>query len=153
MSRRVTEVVHVGVQGRRPMAFRWRGNRYVVHEVLGHWRERRSWWDEQEEADLAPTAPAGGAEVVPAEAGAGHGLEVRRSPFAVAELVGTTADVVGGLPAPRWSAALAEEYEVWRVQAARSQGGMHAAFGVYDLCHDASARPDIGSWRLLRVVD
>ncbi len=110
MSRRVTEMVHVGVQGRRPTAFRWRGNRYVVHEVLGHWRERRSWW-------------------------------------------------AGELPTPRSesprsrNAALVDEYEVWRVEAARSCGGLHATTGVYDLCHDAGAHPDIGSWQLLRVVD
>ncbi len=103
MSRRFTEVVHVGVQDRRPAAFRWRGNRYVVHEVLGHWRERRPWW-------------TGGSS--------------------------------GG-----WSRELSEEYEVWRVEASRSCGGLNAVTGVYDLCLDAGARPDTGVWRLLRVVD
>jgi hypothetical protein len=47
MSRRFAEVVHVGVDagaGVQPTAFRWRGNHYVVQEVLGHWRERRAWW-------------------------------------------------------------------------------------------------------------
>lgn len=28
----------------RPGAFLWRGRLYVVHEVLGHWCERRAWW-------------------------------------------------------------------------------------------------------------
>lgn len=114
MSRRVTEVVHVGVQDRRPTAFRWRGNRYVVREVLGHWRERRAWW-------VAPGP-------------------------------------VGEVPAPRsWHGDLlpgyADECEVWRVEAARSCAGLHLTPGVYDLSQDAGAPPDIGSWRLLRVVD
>lgn len=121
MSRRVTEVVHVGVQNRRPTAFRWRGNRYVVHEVLGHWRERRAWWGGQGWGEPGTGPPR---------------------------------SAVGEIPAPRgWSSAVADEYEVWRVEAARSCGGLHAVAGVYDLCHDAASRPDIGSWRLLRIVD
>jgi hypothetical protein len=27
-----------------PAVFLWRGRLYVVRDVLGHWRERRSWW-------------------------------------------------------------------------------------------------------------
>src|SRR4051794_2948920 len=27
-----------------PVTFLWRGRLYVVRDVLGHWRERRSWW-------------------------------------------------------------------------------------------------------------
>ena len=27
-----------------PDSFLWRGRLYVVRSVLGHWRERRSWW-------------------------------------------------------------------------------------------------------------
>jgi hypothetical protein len=27
-----------------PATFLWRGRLYVVRDVLGHWRERRSWW-------------------------------------------------------------------------------------------------------------
>src|SRR3954470_2048304 len=27
-----------------PASFLWRGRLYVVRDVLGHWRERRSWW-------------------------------------------------------------------------------------------------------------
>jgi hypothetical protein len=33
-----------GVDGVRPTAFRWRGNRYRVTAVLGHWREDPGWW-------------------------------------------------------------------------------------------------------------
>jgi hypothetical protein len=29
-----------------PDSFLWRGRLYVVRSVLGHWRERRSWWNE-----------------------------------------------------------------------------------------------------------
>lgn len=28
----------------RPTAFRWRGHRYDVTSVLGHWREDPGWW-------------------------------------------------------------------------------------------------------------
>lgn len=27
-----------------PLAFRWRGRRYTVTQVLGHWREDAGWW-------------------------------------------------------------------------------------------------------------
>ena len=30
--------------GVRPTAFRWRGHRYLVTSVLGHWREDPGWW-------------------------------------------------------------------------------------------------------------
>lgn len=33
-----------GVDGVRPTAFRWRGHRYRVTAVLGHWREDPGWW-------------------------------------------------------------------------------------------------------------
>lgn len=28
----------------RPRRFRWRGRRYRVLQVLGHWREEQGWW-------------------------------------------------------------------------------------------------------------
>jgi hypothetical protein len=28
----------------RPAAFRWRGRRYEVAQVLGHWHEDAGWW-------------------------------------------------------------------------------------------------------------
>lgn len=31
-------------QGAQPVAFRWRGQRYRVVAVLGHWREDPGWW-------------------------------------------------------------------------------------------------------------
>jgi hypothetical protein len=40
-----------------PEAFRWRGRRYVVTEVLGHWVEVGAWWRRTESAVLpAPAA-------------------------------------------------------------------------------------------------
>lgn len=30
--------------GERPTAFCWRGDRYRVTSVLGHWREDPGWW-------------------------------------------------------------------------------------------------------------
>ena len=35
-----------------PSAFRWRGKRYRVVSVLGHWREDEGWW---RRADGVPT--------------------------------------------------------------------------------------------------
>ena len=32
------------VDGERPTAFTWRGHRYQVTSVLGHWREDPGWW-------------------------------------------------------------------------------------------------------------
>ena len=33
-------------EGEAPDSFLWRGRLYVVRSVLGHWRERRAWWNE-----------------------------------------------------------------------------------------------------------
>ena len=33
-----------GAAGDTPVAFRWRGHRYRVLQVLGHWREDPGWW-------------------------------------------------------------------------------------------------------------
>jgi hypothetical protein len=38
-----------GVPG-SPAAFRWRGRRYRVTSVLGHWHEDESWWRRAEGA-------------------------------------------------------------------------------------------------------
>ncbi|MFL6071416.1 MAG: DUF6504 family protein [Actinomycetes bacterium] len=37
-----------------PMAFRWRGRRYVVDSVLAHWVETGAWWHHTERPDRAP---------------------------------------------------------------------------------------------------
>ena len=47
MTRRYVEdvdVVAVSEATGDPVSFRWRGYRYVVHEVLSSWHERRAWW-------------------------------------------------------------------------------------------------------------
>lgn len=69
--------------GAAPGSFLWRGRLYVVRSVLGHWCERRSWWNagaaralhgEDESGDR----PALGAEreVWRVEAGAGRSFGV-----------------------------------------------------------------------------
>jgi uncharacterized protein DUF6504 len=37
-------LLDVEVEGHDPRAFRWRGQRYQVVRVLGHWREDPGWW-------------------------------------------------------------------------------------------------------------
>jgi hypothetical protein len=53
MSRRYADRVEVRPREQRdeaggcpPDSFLWRGRLYVVRSVLGHWRERRAWWNE-----------------------------------------------------------------------------------------------------------
>jgi hypothetical protein len=38
------EVAEVAGAEAPPTAFRWRGQRYQVLQVLGHWREDPGWW-------------------------------------------------------------------------------------------------------------
>jgi hypothetical protein len=51
MTKRVREAVQVAIDGRRahagfpaPATFRWRGVRYRVTGILGHWREDAGYW-------------------------------------------------------------------------------------------------------------
>lgn len=45
MSKRYRESLEeVECDGQRPVAFAWRGRRYRVTGVLGHWREDAGWW-------------------------------------------------------------------------------------------------------------
>jgi hypothetical protein len=110
--------------GDPPGSFLWRGRIYRVRAVLGHWRERRAWWAEAaaravhgEDGPTGPTGPAG--PIDPA---------VASTPIAGAGCEG-----------------LAEEREIWRVEAG---AGRAAVAGVYDLC-----RGPAQSWSLLRVAD
>lgn len=41
---RLDEVTLEGSSHPAPAAFRWRGRRYEVLRVLGHWREDPGWW-------------------------------------------------------------------------------------------------------------
>ncbi len=56
MSKRYREAIEVGERDPAapspPVRFTWRGRRYEVVAVLGHWREDAAWW-------------AGGASAVP----------------------------------------------------------------------------------------
>ena len=38
------EDVELAPDGVTPAGFRWRGRRYRVERVLGHWREDPGWW-------------------------------------------------------------------------------------------------------------
>jgi hypothetical protein len=46
--RRIDESIEsltpVATDGTAPLAFRWRGRRYVVGAVLAHWVETGAWW-------------------------------------------------------------------------------------------------------------
>jgi hypothetical protein len=41
-----------------PLAFRWRGRRYVVGSVLAHWVETGAWWRATAGAQVLDQAPA-----------------------------------------------------------------------------------------------
>lgn len=43
MTKRYREAVEV-TAGDHPVTFRWRGERYRVRSVLGHWREDAGYW-------------------------------------------------------------------------------------------------------------
>lgn len=43
VTKRYREAIEVTV-GKQPEAFRWRGDRYRVRSVLGHWREDAGYW-------------------------------------------------------------------------------------------------------------
>lgn len=45
MTKRYREPLQeIECEGERPAAFAWRGRRYRVTGVLGHWREDPGWW-------------------------------------------------------------------------------------------------------------
>jgi hypothetical protein len=39
-----------------PLAFRWRGRRYVVDSVLAHWVETGAWWRHTDRLDRTPSS-------------------------------------------------------------------------------------------------
>lgn len=62
MTRRVGEPVEVRVAGERgdtPASFLWRERLYVVRAVLGHWLERREWWNGEAARAVHGDGPAG----------------------------------------------------------------------------------------------
>jgi hypothetical protein len=38
------ELADLALEDAAPTSFRWRGQRYQVLQVLGHWREDPGWW-------------------------------------------------------------------------------------------------------------
>lgn len=48
MSRTVSVEVEVRLRDEEPEQFLWRGRLYLVRAVLGRWRERRTWWSEDD---------------------------------------------------------------------------------------------------------
>ncbi|MEO8106575.1 MAG: DUF6504 family protein [Actinomycetes bacterium] len=60
----VTSVTTDSSAAAAPLAFRWRGRRYVVGTVLAHWVETGAWWRRtasrppQEEPHFATNGPA-----------------------------------------------------------------------------------------------
>ena len=86
-----------GGADRAPVRFRWRGRPYVVHEVLGHWRERRAWWREPAARAVLGEVPGGGIA----------GGDAQASRAAVRH-------------------TLSSEYEIWRVEAChRGRSGVY----------------------------
>ena len=111
-----------------PDQFRWRGQRYVVLEVLARWTEAGGWW-----RGAAVTALTSGDAGPTTEA-----VHRRGGAAEVGGAAGTTGDIDDG------------ERSWWRVEAgsgrvSASSGGT----GVYDLCFD----PARGAWLLARVLD
>ncbi len=152
MVRRYEDPVEVrpSPEGDRPASFLWRGRLYVVRDVLGHWRERRAWW----------TSAA--ARAVHGE-GDGADGSTDGSTDGGADGGSTDGGVPdGGVPADGRATddgartALAQEHDVWRVEASR--GRVHGS-GVFDLCRDVvgsgtGGPPSCGdAWRLVRVAD
>jgi hypothetical protein len=108
-----------------PAAFLWRGRLYVVRDVLGHWRERRSWWS------------SAAARMVHGE-GAGDGEQ------AVAPTRSGT-----------WIAELAEEREVWRVSASRGRSFIEGVFDLCREPASTPEHREVSEdvWRLVHVAD
>jgi hypothetical protein len=88
-----------------PDSFLWRGRLYVVRSVLGHWRERRAWWNEPAaravhgEADRSgPDADRSGSDAI-----GGGEREVWRVEASAGRHVGVGVyDLCQG-PVSRWS--------------------------------------------------
>ena len=116
-----------------PTGFRWRSGRYVVHDVLAQWRERRAWW----------TSPSAlmlhGGETAGSTGSAGAGSVA--ADLATERLVWR----VEAGPA-RYGAARRGVYDLCLEVA----GGDRGVRGVSET---AAASSEVLPWRLLRVVD
>ncbi len=97
-----------GDERRAPESFIWRGRRYRVHAVIGHWYERTPWWRHA----LAPArASADAFGAVDAGGGPGNGADADGSE----------------------SPGLVLQEEIWRVEAAPARAGGCGQLGVFEL--------------------
>jgi hypothetical protein len=138
--RRYDDPVEVrrGLVGGReaPEQFLWRERLWVVCEVLAHWVETGTWWEQQPVRSLLGTDSPG----------------AQPSPEATSPEITSTRSAAAG-------ADLLGEREVWRVEAARGRSGYQAGSGsgrrgsagrgVFDLSFDWGE----GQWRLLHTLD
>lgn len=109
-----------------PSAFLWRGRLYVVRDVLGHWRERRSWWSS---------------------------ASVRMVHGESAPVDGSSAGAAGGHVL---IADLAQEQEVWRVSASPGRSYPAGVYDLCREPAGepaASHGPPRDVWHLVRVAD
>lgn len=123
---RVTGTGGTPVDG--PEQFVWRGRLWKVHSVVAQWVETGPWWQSSSAhavlgSDPAPDDPA---------------------PDDATDEVGSGGS--GGSGAV--DTDLADEREVWRVEAARGMA-VDLGRGVFDLVFDWAD----GSWRLTRCLD
>ncbi|WP_432485188.1 DUF6504 family protein [Kineococcus esterisolvens] len=135
--RRFSDEVHVrcGVLGGAPGApvqFVWRSRLYLVHHVLGRWRERSAWWEQPAVAALHGGAVAGGERAAGSRTVLALG-DLEREVFRVEAAVGRARTGVYDLAHP--------------VQAGT------AASGAEVVSEAAGSQEGDGAWRLLRVSD
>lgn len=115
-----------GEEASAPAAFLWRGRLYLVRDVLGHWRERRSWWSSPA-ARLVHGEGAGPEDVPGGSSGGGARIT-----------------------------ELAEELQVWRVSASPGRSfpdGVYDLCKEPGVAATASRGSPDGLWRLVRVAD
>ena len=63
MAKRYDDEIRVDVEadGGIPAAFRWRGRRYEVMDVIGRWRIEGRWWDDGRDREYWRVEARGGA--------------------------------------------------------------------------------------------
>lgn len=107
MVRRYEDPVEVRARSGPPDSFLWRGRLYVVRSVLGHWRERRAWWNEPAaravhgEIESVPGTAAG--EQPPAAPELGSEREVWRVEASAGRRAGTGIYDLCRSPVSAWS--------------------------------------------------
>ena len=61
----LTPLAPTGTEVMAPMAFRWRGRRYVVDSVLAHWVETGAWWRYPDQSRTSQTEQDPGPDLEP----------------------------------------------------------------------------------------